>query len=148
MADSETSSLQGGRSRRAYTMSTESEAMESSGRSNGRSSNDSGHERPKTQGGDGSNSAKAGSSGFNKLLSSRRRRKKKNPNQEDEPPVPGVVTEQDLQKSRSNESHSSVITSSNNSSAPPENEVVNLLTDDSEPDRYAGATAETPGSHS
>jgi hypothetical protein len=141
MADSESSSLKGSgsRSRRAWTVSTESEAMDSSGRSNGRSSIDS-NERPKTQGGE--SSAKAGSSGFSKLISSRRRRKKKNNNGDsvtDVPPVPGIVTEQDLQQSRSNESRNSnsVIPSSNTSSIAPEGEAFNLLTDDSEPERYA-----------
>jgi hypothetical protein len=115
--------------------------MDSSGRSNGRSSIDS-NERPKTQGGEAPDSAKAGSSGFSKLISSRRRRKKKNNNSEavsDAPPVPGVVTEQDLQQSRSNESRNSNsgVPSSNTSSVTPEGEVINLLTDDSEPERYA-----------
>lgn len=113
--------------------------MESSSRSNGRSSIDSTSERPKTQGGEGSDSAKAGTSGISKLLSSRRRRKKKNQKEGDEPPVPGMVTEHDLQESRSNETRdsNSVVTSSNNSSVPPEGELINLLTDDSEPERYA-----------
>lgn len=115
--------------------------MDSSGRSNGRSSIDS-NERPKTQGGEAPDSAKAGSSGFSKLISSRRRRKKKKNNGEtsaDAPPVPGVVTEQDLQQSRSNESRNSNsgVPSSNASSVTPEGEVINLLTDDSEPERYA-----------
>lgn len=138
MADSESSSLHG-RSRRAWTVSAESDAMESSGRSNGRSSIDS-SERPKTQAGEGPDSAKAGSSSFSKLLNSRRRRKKKNSRaQSEEPPVPGVITEQDLQHSRSNDSRddgTSGVPSSNNSSGPPESEVINLLTDDSEPDKY------------
>ena len=140
MADSETSSLQGGRSRRAWTVSAESEAMESSSRCNGRSSIDSTAERPKTQAGEGPDAAKAGSSGISKLLNSRRRRKKKNQRSEDEaPPVPGLVTEFDLQESRSNDSRdsNSAMTSSNNSLIPPEGDVGNLLTDDSEPDRYA-----------
>lgn len=142
MADSESSSLKGSgsRSRRAWTVSTESEAMDSSGRSNGRSSIDS-NERPKTQGGEAPDSAKAGSSGFSKLISSRRRRKKKNNNGElssDAPPVPEIVTEQDLQQSRSNESrNSNSVPSSNVSSVTPEGEAINLLTDDSEPERYA-----------
>lgn len=115
--------------------------MDSSGRSNGRSSIDS-NERPKTQGGEAPDSAKAGSSGFSKLISSRRRRKKKNNNGEivsDAPPVPEIVTEQDLQQSRSNESRNtnSGVPSSNASSVIPEGEAINLLTDDSEPDRYA-----------
>ncbi|KAJ5573590.1 uncharacterized protein N7459_008017 [Penicillium hispanicum] len=139
MADSSSSSLKGGsRTRRAWTVSAESDAMESSGRSNGRSSIDSNTERPKTQAGEVPDAAKAGPSGFSKLLNSRRRRKKRNnQNQDDEPPVPGIVLEQELQELPSNESRdgTSAATSSNNSSAPPEGEVINLLTDDSEPDR-------------
>ncbi len=143
--DSESSSLKGSgsRSRRAWTVSAESEAMDSSGRSNGRSSIDS-NERPKTQGGEARDSAKAGSSGFSKLISSRRRRKKKNNNNgdlpDDTPPVPGVVTPQDLEQSRSNESRNSGVPSSNASSIAPEGEVINLLTDDSEPERYANSS--------
>lgn len=140
MVDSETSSLQGGRSRRAWTVSAESEAMESSGRSNGPSSIDSNTERPKTQAGEGPDSEKARSGSISKLLNSRRRRKKKNQKYDDEvPPVPGMVTEFDLQESRSNDSRdsNSVMTPSNNSLVPPEGDVVNLLTDDSEPERYA-----------
>ncbi|KAJ5689049.1 hypothetical protein N7462_003441 [Penicillium macrosclerotiorum] len=150
MADSESSSLKGvggTRSRRAWTVSAESEAMESSGRSNGQSSIDSNSERPKTQGGEVPDSAQAGSSGFSKLLNSRRRRKKRTDTKPaDEPPVPGVVTEQDLhdlQESRSNESRNgnSAVPSSNDSSVPPEGEVINLLTDDSEPDRTPPLTS-------
>lgn len=139
MADSETSSLHGSRSRRAWTVSADSETIGSSGRSNDRSSSGSTAERPKTQAGEGPDSAKAGSSGISKLLDPRRRRKKKNQQTEDEPPVPGLVTEFDLQESRSIDSRdsNSVMTSSNNSSVPPEGDIVNLLTDDSEPDRYA-----------
>lgn len=111
--------------------------MESSGRSNGRSSIESTVERPKTQGGE-PETAKAGSSGISRLLSSRRRRKKKNQKQGDEPAVPGTATEFDLQESRSNESRdsNSVLTSSNNSSIQQEGEVNHLLADDSQPDRY------------
>lgn len=142
--DSESSSLKasGSRSRRAWTVSAESEAVDSSGRSNGRSSIDS-NERPKTQGGEAPDSAKAGSSGFSKLISSRRRRKKKNNNgdlPDDAPPVPGVVTPRDLEQSRSNESRNSDVPSSNASSIAPEGEVINLLTDDSEPERYANSS--------
>ncbi|KAK5789225.1 hypothetical protein VI817_008349 [Penicillium citrinum] len=141
MADSESSSLHG-RSRRAWTVSADSDAMESSGRSNGRSSIDS-SERPKTQAGEVVDTGKAGSSSFSKLLKSRRRRKKNNRDQSEEPPLPGVITEQDLQQSRSNDSRdgNSGVPSSSNSSAPPEGEVVNLLTDDSEPDRTPPLTS-------
>lgn len=114
--------------------------MESSGRSNGQSSIESTAERPKTQAGEVPDSAKAGPSGFSKLINSRRRRKKKaNERHEDEPPVPGVVTEQDLPENRSNESRDgdSIVPSSSNSSIPPASEVITLLTDDSEPEKYA-----------
>lgn len=113
--------------------------MENSSRSNGRSSIESNAERPKTQAGEAPDPAKAGSSGFSKLLNARRRRKKKNnQKQSEEPPVPGVIIEQELQEFPSNESRdgTSGAPSSNNSSAPPEGEAINLLTDDSEPDRY------------
>jgi hypothetical protein len=83
-------------------------------------------------------SAKAGPSGISKLLKARRRKKKNNQTPADAPPVPEIVTEDDLQASLSNESRdgNSTLPSSNNSSAPLEGEVINLLTDDSEPDRY------------
>lgn len=114
--------------------------MENFGRSNRQSSIDSMAERPKTQAGEVPDSAKAGPSGFSKLLNSRRRRKMKtNQRHEEEPPVPGVVTEQDLLESRSNESRDgdSIVPSSTNSLIPPESEVITLLTDDSEPEKYA-----------
>ncbi|KAJ5099851.1 hypothetical protein N7532_006852 [Penicillium argentinense] len=143
MVDSESSSLHGGRTHRAWTVSAESDAMESSGRSNGRTSVDSTLERPKTQAGEVPDSAKAGPSGFSKLLNARRRRKKNKRGQSEEPPVPGVITEQDLQESHSNESRDgiSAVPSSSNSSAPPEGEVITLLTDDSEPDRTPPLTS-------
>ena len=135
MADSESSSLKGGRSRRAWTVSAESDAMETSSRSNDRSSNDS-SERPKTQAGEAPESAKASPSGFSKLLKSRGRRKKKNQSQEDVPPVPDLVVEQELEPFPSHESRGrSAATSSNSSSAQPETEAINLLTDDSEPEK-------------
>jgi hypothetical protein len=71
MPDSSSSSLRGeSRSRRSWTVSAESSALES----NGRSSHDSTLERPKTQGGEIVD-PKAGPSGFSKLLEARRRRK-------------------------------------------------------------------------
>lgn len=134
MADSSSSSLKGeNRSRRSWTISAESSAIES----NGRSSPESTLERPKTQGGDTADPNRAGPSGFSKLLEARRRRKKNKKNQQEEPAVPSVVLENDLHESRSNESRggTSAATSSNgDSSAPLEGEVINLLTDDSEPD--------------
>ncbi|KAJ6107345.1 hypothetical protein N7523_008668 [Penicillium sp. IBT 18751x] len=147
MADSETSSLQGTRSRRAWTVSADSETIDSSGRSNGRSSNDSNLERPKTSAGEVSDSAKAGPSGISKLLKARRRRKKNDRTPADAPPVPEIVTEEDLRESRSNDSRdgNSTLPSSDNSSAPPESDVMNLLTDDSEPERTPPLT--TRNSH-
>lgn len=130
MADSSSSSLKENRSRRSWTISAESSAMES----NGRSSPDF-TERPKTQGGEAD---RAGPSGFSKLLEARRRRKKNKKQKPDEPAVPSVVLEQDLQESRSNESRdgtSAATSSVAGSSGQAEGEVINLLTDDSEPDR-------------
>ncbi|KAJ5986526.1 hypothetical protein N7451_010891 [Penicillium sp. IBT 35674x] len=152
MADSSSSSLKGGgggsRSRRSWTVSAaDSDIMESSSRSNGRSSIES-LERPKTQAGETPDSAKAGSSGFSKLLKSRRRRKEKNnQKQADEPPVPEIITEQELREIPSNTSNGgtsvavSTATSSNPSSGPPEGEVIQLLTDDSEPDKTPPLTS-------
>ncbi|KAJ5562437.1 hypothetical protein N7535_003110 [Penicillium sp. DV-2018c] len=131
MADSSSSSLKGeNRSRRSWTISAESSAMES----NGRSSPDSTLERPKTQGGEASDSSRAGPSGFSKLLEARRRRKEKKKRQE-EPAVPTVVLENDILESRSNDSRdgTSGAASSVAESSKQEGEI-SLLTDDSEPD--------------
>ncbi|KAJ5360268.1 hypothetical protein N7517_009459 [Penicillium concentricum] len=133
MADSSSSSLKGeNRSRRSWTISAESSAIES----NGRSSHDSTLERPKTQGGEVD--PKAGPSGFSKLLDARRRRKqnKKKNQKTDEPAVPTVVVEHDLHESRSNESRdgTSAAPSSIAESFAPEGEGNHLLTDDDEPD--------------
>ncbi|KXG50075.1 uncharacterized protein PGRI_060420 [Penicillium griseofulvum] len=136
MADSSSSSLKGeNRSRRSWTISAESSAIES----NDRTSHDSILERPKTQGGEVADPTKAGPSGFSKLLDARRRRKqnkKKTQKQEDEPPVPTVVVEHDLHESRSNESRdgTSAAPSSAAESITPESEGNHLLTDDEEPD--------------
>ncbi|OQE39929.1 hypothetical protein PENCOP_c006G08258 [Penicillium coprophilum] len=136
MADSSSSSLKGeNRSRRSWTISAESSAIES----NGRSSHDSTLERPKTQGGEVADPNKAGPSGFSKLLDARRRRKqnkKKNQQQTDEPAVPTVVVEHDLRESRSNESRdrTSAAPSSIAESFAPDSEGNHLLTDDDEPD--------------
>jgi hypothetical protein len=136
MAESSSSSLKGDRrSHRSWTISAESSAIES----NGRSSVDSNIERPKTQGGEVADPNRAGPSGFSKLLEARRRRKKnKNRKTDDEPPVPSVPLDHDLQASRSNESRDGTSAGSSSvagSAAAPEGEVINLLTDDSEPDR-------------
>ncbi|KAJ5165011.1 uncharacterized protein N7500_006841 [Penicillium coprophilum] len=136
MADSSSSSLKGeNRSRRSWTISAESSAIES----NGRSSHDSTLERPKTQGGEVADPNKAGPSGFSKLLDARRRRKqnkRKNQQQTDEPAVPTVVVEHDLHESRSNESRdrTSAAPSSIAESFAPDSEGNHLLTDDDEPD--------------
>ncbi|KAJ5702480.1 hypothetical protein N7488_010028 [Penicillium malachiteum] len=146
MADSSSSSFKSGarsRSRRAWTVSAESDPMETSSRSNGRSSIES-SERPKTQAGEAPDSAKAGSSGFSKLLTSRRRRKKKNQkNGSDADMITEQEQEQGLREIPSNGSRDgiSVATSSNNGSAQQEGEVINLLTDDSEPDKTPPLTS-------
>lgn len=116
--------------------------METASRkSNGRSSIDS-SERPKTQGSEGGDSTKAGSSGFSKLLNSRRRRKKKNQkfggdaDVPEVPAVPGIITEQEIDDIPSNGSRDAIsVATSSNSPVPPDTEVINLLTDDSEPDK-------------
>ncbi|KAK4868120.1 hypothetical protein LT330_007318 [Penicillium expansum] len=135
MADSSSSSLRGeNRSRRSWTVSAESSAIES----NGRSSQDSHLERPKTQGGEVAD-PKAGPTGFSKLLEARRKRKenkKKNQKNNNEPAVPTVVLENDLHESRSNQSRdgTSAPPSSNGESFALEGEGNSLLTDDEEPD--------------
>lgn len=130
------------RSRRSNTVPADSEAIPSSGRSNEQSSVASSIERPKTQDGEAGDSAKAGSSGLSKLLNARRRRKERKNSQkpvEDLPPVLSGVVERSLQASRSNESRGSTSATSSSSvtvdSVPPEGDVINLLTDDSEPDK-------------
>lgn len=114
----------------------------SSGRSNGQSSVASSIERPKTQDGEPGDSVKAGSSSFSKLLNARRRRKERKNSQkplEDLPPVVSGVVERALQASLSNESRDSTSATSSSSvnvdSVPPEGDVINLLTDDSEPEK-------------
>lgn len=104
--------------------------------SNGRSSPDS-NERPKTQGGEVE--SRAGSNKLSKLFDARRKRKKSKKNQKksEELSVP-VTLGHDLHESRSNESRdgtSAATSSVAESSGQTEGEVINLLTDDSEPDR-------------
>ncbi|OGE57381.1 hypothetical protein PENARI_c002G05223 [Penicillium arizonense] len=142
MAESSSSSLKGDRrSHRSWTISAESSVIES----NGRSSVDSNLERPKTQGGEVADPNRAGPSGFSKLLEARRRRKKnKNKKNDDEPPVPSVPLDHDLQASQSNESRNGTSAGSSSvaeSAAAPEGEVINILTDDSEPDRTPPLTS-------
>ena len=106
----------------ARTVPAETRAMEGSGPSNGRSSIDSYAERPKSQAGAGpSDTAKAGSSGFSKML--KRRNKKKNQKAEEQP----VGGERDLPGSRDG--------SVSTNPAMPEQEAANLLVDDSRPNR-------------
>lgn len=106
----------------ARTAPAETEAMESSGPSNGRSSIDSYAEGPKSQAGGPPDTAKAGSSGFSKML--RRRNKKKNQKQAEEQPL---GNERDLPGSRDGPV-------SDNSNMP-EQEAASLLVDDPEPNR-------------
>lgn len=106
----------------ARATSAEPQAMESSGPSNGRSSIDSNAERPKSQAGGTPDTAKAGSSGFSKML--KRRNKKKNQKQVEEQSVGG---DRDLPGSRDG-------SVSANSTAP-DQEAANLLVDDSKPNR-------------
>lgn len=121
---------------RSKTSPIDSETMGSSGRSNGRSSIDSTSDRPKSQAGETSDSAKAGPSGFSKLLASRRKRKKKeSQNKVDEMPTQFELEKDgDAQEARSNESREEASSVHENQGAP-EPEAINLLTDDSEPDR-------------
>lgn len=95
------------------------DVMESSGRSNGRSSIDSTFDRPKSQSGEVADSAKAGSSGFSKLL--RRKNKKKNQKLSDEQ---STENDRDLPSRDGSEGQN-----------PPESEAGNLLMEESEPDR-------------
>lgn len=106
----------------ARTVSAEPQAMETSGPSNGRSSIDSTAERPKSQAGETPDTAKAGSSGFSKML--KRRNKKKNQKQADEQPVGG---DRDIPGSRDG-------SVSANSTAP-DQEAAKLLVDDSAQNR-------------
>ncbi|KAJ5619112.1 hypothetical protein N7510_003096 [Penicillium lagena] len=136
------------RARRSWTVSADSEAILSSGRSNGQSSVASSIERPKTQDGEAGDSARAGSSSFSKLMNARRRRKERKNSQkpsEDLQPVPSGVVERALRASRSNESRDSTSAASSSSvtveSLPPEGDVINLLTDDSEPDKTPPLTS-------
>ncbi|KAK9610150.1 hypothetical protein V6Z98_010117 [Aspergillus fumigatus] len=64
------------KSNRTWTTPADLDTMWSSGRSNGGASISSGSDRPKSQAGEVAETAKAGSSGFSKLLNARRKRKK------------------------------------------------------------------------
>lgn len=103
--------------------------MESTGPGNGRSSIDSYAERPKSQSGELPDTAKAGSSGFSKLL--RRRKNKKNQKQAEEQPTENDNT--DLPGSRDGDSAGSSTVNDNQNA--PSNDAGDLLVDELEPDR-------------
>ncbi|KAF7716474.1 GRAM domain membrane-associated protein [Penicillium ucsense] len=147
MGDSASSSLGEANNRplRAWTMAANSDAIDRTSRSMDRSSIDS-SERPKSQGGDAADSAKTGLSGFSKLISSRRKKKNKKHSDElqgDATPITGIALEHSLSQSQSNDSRSSAsgVQSSDTSSAFPETDGINLLTDDSEPERTPPLTS-------
>ncbi|RAL14421.1 GRAM and VASt domain-containing protein [Aspergillus homomorphus CBS 101889] len=132
---------------RTKTTPIDFETMTSSGRSNGRSSSiDSSSDRPKSQAGD-ADSAKAGSSGFSKLLAARRNKKKKKDAQKPADELPTqyeLEDDQHIQESRSNESRDGTSVASslaNDLPPPPDHDAINLLTDDSEPDRTPPLTS-------
>ena len=124
---------------RTKTTPVDLETMGSSSRSNGRSSIDSTSDRPKSQAGE-ADSAQAGSSGFSKLLAARRKKKKDKSQKQSDESSTQLETEssKDVQESRSTESRDGLSTASSvghENLSPPDHDTVNLLTDDSEPDR-------------
>ncbi|PYI31543.1 hypothetical protein BP00DRAFT_168859 [Aspergillus indologenus CBS 114.80] len=129
---------------RTKTTPIDLETMASSGRSNGRSSSiDSTSDRPKSQSGD-ADSAKAGSSGFSKLLAARRNKKKRKDTQKQPDELPTqyeLEDDQHIQGSRSNEAWNGNPSLINDLPPPPDNDAINLLTDDSEPDRTPPLTS-------
>ncbi|KAI2866887.1 hypothetical protein CBS12448_760 [Aspergillus niger] len=130
---------------RTKTTPVDLETMGSSSRSNGRSSIDSTSDRPKSQAGE-ADSAKAGSSGFSKLLAARRKKKKdKNQKQSDESSTQlDTESSKDVQESRSTESRDGLSTTSSvghEHLSPPDHDTPNLLTDDSEPERTPPLTS-------
>ncbi|KAE8423291.1 hypothetical protein BDV36DRAFT_243248 [Aspergillus pseudocaelatus] len=120
------------------------DALGSSGRSNGRSSSiDSTSDRPKSQAGEGTDSTKAGPSGFSKLLAARKKRKKK----ENQKATEGLPTQFELEgekdaQDRPDEPFEDRPPSAANDGLNPQNDAFNLLTDDSEPERTPPLTAE------
>ncbi|OJJ48918.1 hypothetical protein ASPZODRAFT_1352582 [Penicilliopsis zonata CBS 506.65] len=119
--------------------------MESSNRSVGRESIESSSEKSKSQAGDSVETTKSNTSGLSKLLpGNRRKRKKKDKKQADDG---AVDNDKDLLPSRSLDSRDGTSTASSINENPSvgENEVGNLLTDDSEPDRTPPLT--TRNSH-
>lgn len=132
--DSASSSSRGNtRSRRSWTVTCDSEAAEIS----------SFDERPRTQAGEVADSPKAGPSSFSKLLNARRKRKERKNSQkqfEEVPPLPSSVVDQESRSNESQTTNSLASSSSvNESSMPPESETIQLLTDDSEPERYVAS---------
>lgn len=116
---------------RTQTNPPDFDTMESSGRSNGRSSIDSTFDRPKSQSGEAPDTAKAGPSGFSKLL--RRKNKKKTQKQTDEQSTMAPENDRDIPGSRDgNSATSSFVKDDQN---PPDNEGGNLTMEDLEPDR-------------
>ncbi|KAE8383281.1 hypothetical protein BDV26DRAFT_252007 [Aspergillus bertholletiae] len=117
------------------------DVLGSSGRSNGRSSSvDSTSDRPKSQAGEGTDSAKAGPSGLSKLLAARKKRKKKdNQKATEELPTQFELEVENNAHLRPDEDRPPSATDSDGH--PPQNDVVNLLTDDSEPERTPPLTA-------
>ncbi|BCR84874.1 GRAM and VASt domain-containing protein [Aspergillus chevalieri] len=113
---------------RTRTTPVDLDTMDSSGRSNGRSSIDSTSERPKSQSGEAADTARAGPSGFSKLL--RRKKNKKNQKQTDEQ---STDNDRDIPGSRDGDYAASLFANDNNPL--PENEAGTLLADDSELDR-------------
>ncbi|PWY85836.1 hypothetical protein BO94DRAFT_547014 [Aspergillus sclerotioniger CBS 115572] len=142
--DSDTPSFN--RINRTQTTPVDLETMGSSSRSNGRSSIDSTSDRPKSQAGE-ADSAKAGPSGFSKLLAARRKKKKDNsqkPSDESSSQLE-IEGDRDIPEGRSTESRDGVSTTSsvaNENLSIVDNDAVNLLTDDSEPERTPPLTSQ------
>lgn len=129
------SGMQGfNKSNRTWTTPADLDGLDNSSRSNGRSSVESTSSRPKTQTGEAPDPAKP-ASGFSKLL---RKRKKKNTRKQTEEAL-GVDNDRGLPDNRSTESRdgNSGESSLNINPSPSENDGLNMLTDDSEPDQYA-----------
>ncbi|KKK24392.1 hypothetical protein AOCH_001456 [Aspergillus ochraceoroseus] len=123
---------------RVKTTPVDMEPMGSSGRSNGPLSIDSTSDRPRSQAGD-TDSTKAGSSGLSKLLASKRRRKAQK--ETDELTARFESDNRDNTLSRPPTGGSTISLSPGDNNSPPDDEAINLLTDDSEPDRTPPLTS-------
>lgn len=124
------------KSNRTWTTPGDLETMWSSSRSNGRASISSGSDRPKSQAGESTESTKAGSSGFSKLLNARRKKKKEKEQKQTEELSSTLVSENGSDKldgSQSNESRDGTLLTNENFN--PAGDTITILTDDSEPDR-------------